>query len=117
MRTVAKEILDIYHGTRQKKSPDTYNNLREQYKKILYGLHGIFINIRKPEYGDANIIANRSITVHDVYHYIKSLPPNQLRQLYYDRMHMLECEIYNDVLDKQCLDTLTLSTLMFQNII
>uniref|UniRef100_A0A6C0ABW5 RNA ligase n=1 Tax=viral metagenome TaxID=1070528 RepID=A0A6C0ABW5_9ZZZZ len=117
MRSVAQEILDIYHGTRQQNNPDIYKNLKEQYKKTLYDLHGIFIGYRKPKYINEKekYIGNRSITVHDVYHYLKNKTPSQLKQIYFERMSMLESPIFDKFLNKDCLDTSTLTTLMFQN--
>lgn len=50
MKNMSKEILDLYHSTRQKKNPSLYNNLTDQYKKILYSLHGLYIKFRKQEY-------------------------------------------------------------------
>jgi hypothetical protein len=124
MRTLAKEVLDIYHSTRQKKNQDVYKILREQYKKTLYGLHGLFIDYRKPSYDikknrdkdNDNDKTSKSITVHDVYYHLKGIPPPQLRQLFYERMYLMENEQFDELLNKNCLDTMTLSTLMFQYI-
>lgn len=113
MRTIAKEVLDLYHGTRQKKNPEVYKLLKDQYKKVLYGLHGLFISFRKPT--DKNNKQVRSITVHDVYHYLKNLTPVQLRQIFHERMYMLDNNINCEYLNNECINTLTLSTLMFQN--
>ena len=121
MRTLAKEVLDIYHSTRQKKNQEVYKMLREQYKKTLYGLHGLFIDYRKPNYDHKkkeydNDKAIKSITVHDVYYHLKGIPPQQLRQLFYERMYLMENKHFDSLLNKNCLDTMTLSTLMFQYI-
>ena len=50
MKNIAKEILDLYHCTRQKNNPHIYNILLDQYKKILYGLHGLYISHRKSDF-------------------------------------------------------------------
>ena len=57
---------------------------------------------------------SKSINVHDVYHYIKSLPPNELRQLFYERSsYMLENQD-NTFLNRNCIYTMAQSTLMFK---
>lgn len=118
MRTVAKEILDVYHLTRQKKNPNIYNMLPEQYKKVLYGLHGMYIDNRKGEFIKKDVLDDRdtkSINIHDVYHYLKKeLKASELRQLYFERVQMLKNEVYASFLNKNCLASITQSTLMFQ---
>lgn len=118
MRTIAQEILDIYHGTRQQNNPNVYKELKEQYKKTLYDIHGIFIKYRKPKFNNEKnkIISNRSITVHDVYHYLKNKQPLYLRQIYQERIQMLKNNYFDKFLNKECLDTITLTMLMFQEI-
>lgn len=122
IKTLSQEVLDIYHGTRQKKNPEVYNALKDQYKKTIYGLHGLFINFRTPNFKkckdknkdkDKNL---RSITVHDVYHHLKQLPSQQLRQLLYERTFMENDSMFEQFINKECLDITTLTTLMFQNI-
>lgn len=91
MRNMATEILNLYHGTRKKKNPDVYSALSEQYRRVLYGLHGIYINHRKNKGGDENDDDKlTSITIHDVYFYIKNLPAEQLRQLFFERWGLLK---------------------------
>jgi hypothetical protein len=115
MKTLSREILNIYHATRKKKNKDLYDILTEQYKKILYSIHGLYINIRKTDFINGHEIDEReskSITVHDVYYYLKSLPPDQLRQLYHDRLDMLENPSVHQYLCKDCIFTITQSKLM-----
>lgn len=120
MKNMAKEILDLYHLTRQKKNSIVYANLTEQYKKILYGLHGLYINHRKQDFVNGkeelpDTKLSRSINVHDVYHFIKNLQPNELRQLFYERMKLLNDD-NNKFINKYCIYTMTTSKLMFGNI-
>lgn len=120
MKNIAKEILDLYHSTRKKKNPHIYNNLTEQYRKVLYGLHGLYINHRKQDFvdGKENLPEeklSRSINVHDVYHYIKSLPPQELRQIFYER-NLLFDNPENIFLNNQCTATVTQTALMFGDI-
>jgi hypothetical protein len=115
MKNMAKEILDLYHCTRQKKNIQLYNNLTDQYKKILYGLHGVYIQQRKSDFingkPDTNKLAT-SINVHDVYYYIKSLPFIELRQLYYDRTKLINDDA-NTFINKNCIYTKTQCIQMF----
>jgi hypothetical protein len=133
MKNMAKEILDLYHSTRQKKNPHIYHGLGDQYKKALFELHGIYISHRKQEFKNMpdmsdmsdnsnpnsnpntlNDNMSKSINVHDVYHYIKSLPTNELRQLFYERTALLENND-NEFLNRNCMYTMTQTTLMFKH--
>ncbi len=127
MKTVAKELLDVYHCTRQKKNPHVYNLLSETYKKILYGLHGLYISSRKQDFqpqqqqpqpqtqaGDNNKEpASKSINVHDVYHYLKTISSYELRQLFFERMSLLDKDGVTFI-NKNCIYTVTQSMLMFK---
>lgn len=118
MRNIAKEILDLYHCTRQKKNNHIYNNLSENYKKILYGIHGLYIQNRKTDFGDSYFDKSKlskSINVHDVYYHLKNLDPNELRLIYLERNKLLENE-KNTFLNKNCIYTKTQTALMFKNI-
>lgn len=118
MRTIAKEVLDLYHMTRQKRHPELYQILPDTYKKILYALHGLYIQHRKKEFKEESpdIESNsRSINVHDVYHYIKHLPFTETRQLFYERSLLISKDQNNEFsfLNKGCINTLSQQTLMF----
>ncbi len=115
MKNMAKEALDLYHCTRQKKNDDLYSNLTDQYKKLLYGLHGLYITQRRGDFKNGKPDTNKiskSINVHDVYHHLKGLPPNELRQLYYERTKLIENSA-NTFINKDCIYTKTQCTLMF----
>lgn len=116
MRTLAREILNLYHLTRQKRNPHIYHSLTDIYKKILYKLHGLYIENKKQELMSSknNKKISKSINIHDVYYYIKSLPPNELRRLYYDRLYLLE-NPNNTFLDRNCIYIMIQSMLMFRN--
>jgi hypothetical protein len=120
MKNVSKEILDLYHSTRQKKNINIYMSLTEQYRKILYGLHGLYIEHRKQDFvnndkSSHEIQLPRSINVHDVYHYIKNLTPRELRQIFFERLILLE-NPKNTFLNRKCMYSIMQSTLMFGNI-
>lgn len=113
MRNMALEILNLYHSTRKQKNKDIYDVLSEQYKKVLYGLHGLYINMRRNDFtqSDDKTIPQRSITIHDVYYYTKNLPPEQLRQLFRERIHLLGGK--TNFINKKCIYTKVVSILMF----
>lgn len=95
LRTISKEFLNIYHYTRKNKNKETYDLLSESYKKVIYGVHGVYIGSRKNDFEnsveiESAKIDNKSITVHDIYYYIKSLPFSTLRQIYFDRDYLIE---------------------------
>ena len=119
MQNISKELLDLYHLTRNKQNEEIYNKLSDQYKKCLYEIHGIYIKNRKGDFQEGvdkkQIGTTRSINVFDVYHYLKGTPTNELRQLYYDRINMLENPLFKFI-NKTCINTMTQSTLMFKRI-
>lgn len=115
MRTLSREILNIYHTTRKKKNCDLYDCLSDSYKKILYGIHGLYIKGRRKDFINGKEIEGkdtRSITVHDIYYYIKNLPIDQLKQLYLDRLDFMNNMIIIPYLNLNCIYTLTQSRLM-----
>lgn len=130
MKTISGEVLDLYHLTRtnketgEKKNPELYNVLTDTYKRILFFLHGIFINRYKTE-SHANGMGSNAINVNDVYHYLKDkLPFNELRQLFLDRgivyKRISEDPILSEnkkvnFINNGCIDTTTLTTFMFKN--
>lgn len=113
MQNVSKEILNLYHSTRNKMGTDMYSKLHEGYRKVLYELHGMYINKRKKDFAsDTQVKVSRSINVHDVYHHLKEMSPKDLRQIFYERTFLLPMEEMV-FLNKQCIYTKTQSVLMF----
>ncbi len=124
IRTISKEFLDIYHYLKKHKNPEFYNNITPNYKKILYKIHGIYIDSRKNDFiknektinNDEDKADIKSITVHDIYHYLKSLTIGHLKQLYIDRDLMIkEKKIDNNIYNlfiKDCIYTTTQTKLM-----
>lgn len=47
MKTLSKEILNIYHLTRNKKNMQLYELLPDIYKKAIYDIHGLYISYKK----------------------------------------------------------------------
>lgn len=122
MKTMSKEILDLYHKTRNKKNNDIYNNLKDQYKKVIYELHGQYIRNRGKDFVDGiekpqDEQRSKPVRVHDVYHYLKLLSSQNLRKLYYERTLMLDDGTLLDILNKNCMNTRVQTTLMFKDMI
>ena len=119
MQTISKELLDLYHLTRNKKNPELYNSLSNQYKKCLYEIHGVYIKNRSLDFEEgvdkaSDNVGLRAINVFIIYKYLKDIAANELRQIYYDRMNALEDQTYI-FLNKKCIHSMTQSTLMFKN--
>lgn len=117
MKTLAREILNIYHYTRNKKHGELYNRLTGVYKKILYELHTIFINNRTEEYRRHDIFEQKSLTIDDVYHYLKKLPTDIHIKLYEERNDLIERLqkdkiIINTIFNLHCINTKTQTCLM-----
>ncbi len=119
LRTISKEFLNIYHFTRKNKNKEIYDLLSEAYKKVLYGVHGVYIGTRKNDFEnsielESAKIDNKSITVHDIYYYIKSLPFSTLRQIYLDRDILIEKikinEEYEDLKELMSFDCMFIIT-------
>lgn len=115
MRTLSKEILNIYHITRKKKNSELYESLPDSYKKILFHIHGMYIKGRKKDFINGHEIEGndiKSITVHDIYYYLKNSPSNYLRQIYFDRIDLMKNIAIIPYLNLNCIYTLTQSRLM-----
>lgn len=120
VKTLAREILDIYHDTRQKKNGELYKALKVAYKKTLYELHGKYMEYRSADVKTG--VVSKSISVHDVYHYLKRSDPQHLRNLFYEREKMMQNDIDKSYMIKNekgerylkhCMYTKTQSKLMF----
>lgn len=123
MRHMATEILNLYHGTRKQKNPEVYKALLDNYKKVLYELHGLYIENKKNmidnNQGTFNkdIEKNCSITVHDVYHYLKGMPADKLRQLFIERWTMIAHSHGDQFFDEDNMHIKIQTLLMFRHLI
>lgn len=118
MKTLSREILNVYHTTRKKKHQELYKLLPELYKKILYGLHGLYINSRKKDIINRPIKEydeTKSITVHDVYYFIKEMTAYQLIELFKERTELLKNPNFNNIMNHDCIYTLTQAKLMLKD--
>lgn len=75
---IAKEILDLYHSTRNWNNSEAYGVLTNSYKGILFEIHGHYID-KKRNNGEF-------IVLKDVVDILKKTKSYNLRQLYYDRL-------------------------------
>lgn len=93
--TLSKELLDIYHLTRNKKNSNLYGSLPSSYKKMLYILHKTYMMVSNSNFDNEKISLNISI----VYKKIKEIDVNLLRLLFIERSKIM----YYDI--KKCSDT------------
>lgn len=115
MRTLSREILNIYHTTRKRRNCELYDSLSDNYKKVLYGIHGLYIRSRRKDFVNGREIEGkdiRSITVHDIYYHIKNLQPEQLRLLYADRTDLMKNPLIIPHMNLSCIYTMTQTKLM-----
>jgi len=101
MRNMAKELSNLYFLTRKKNNNDMYTALPTSYKKLLFGVHGIYLN-------------NNSVPINAlaVYDFLKFMPSRELRQLFSDRQQMLNNNLFT-FLNKSCMYTNMLTNKMF----
>jgi hypothetical protein len=101
MVTIGREILDMYHLTRNKEHPELFNILEQSYKDIIHKLHGRFIQKKSnTDYNTLNTIKKGkrsslssinsdyekvSITTEDVYIMLKNMDTSDLTRLFIDR--------------------------------
>jgi len=97
-KIMCSELLNLYHITRNKKSPKIYEQFEFNYKKALYEIHGIFLKQKQ------------SINIHDVYNYLKHIDPKQLISMFKERKNLLS---KIDILNTQNIDMNIQMKLMF----
>lgn len=115
MKTISQEILNIYHATRSHKDEKLYEILPSSYKCVLYAIHGIYIEKRKKEQQQNKVSElgdHKSITVHDVYNYLKIMEPHYLRSVFIDRLSIISNPLLNNFFDKFGIDAMFQGTLM-----
>jgi len=115
MKTLAKEILNIYHQTRNKKNPVLYNNISKCYKQHLYNIHGLYIKKNKQN-TEHNLEEQKdnSISIHDVYHYLKNLYPGALRNVFKSHYEMVQNKELVEYLNGDCTSLILQNSLMFE---
>lgn len=94
IRTLSKEILNIYHLTRKKQNFILYTNLTAKYKKVLFELHKIYVTqkhaeLSKQSKNGGQQIEKKSISVDVVYDYLKLINVEDLIQIFKDRTFII----------------------------
>lgn len=121
IKTISKEILNIYHLTRKRQNSDLYECLPLIYKKMLYDLHKIYVN---QKYGDYIIKSEdvlkekKSISVDIVYNYLKNIKNNELVKIFEERKKLITCLTninysFEHILCTTNIDLITQTELMF----
>lgn len=87
MGTISREIIDIYHMTRNQNNSELYNLLPMSYKQILYYLHSDYIEQKTCDTENKQKI---SITVDNVYNKLKNIDYNLLVSLYRERNKLID---------------------------
>lgn len=93
IKTLSKEILNIYHLTRKKQNSNLYDCLAQSYKKVLYDLHRIYVNQKYEGFiikSEEMLTEKKSISVDIVYNYLKSMTCEDLLQIFIDRSQLIE---------------------------
>lgn len=119
LKTLSREILNIYFLTRNQKHQDLYEVLPEVYKETLFNLHKIFIIKRDHDMSHIDkdgIMEKRSLNVDNVYNYLKNTNIDTLVGIYINRKNVIECvnrlNINEQIMFNACINTLTQSQLM-----
>ena len=90
IKTISKEILNIYHFTRNKQNPELYNLLSNNYKTILFDIHKIFMYFRKNEINEEIDLNLSTINVDIIYKYLKKISTDLLVNIYIDRNDLIK---------------------------
>lgn len=91
MCTITREILNIYHSTRNRKNPELFNSLTDSYKKVLNKLHNIFL-----ENCEKKTLWNCNISLGNVYTILKQLSTSELRIIFLDRKTVMKNYEHSD---------------------
>ena len=117
MTTMARELLNIYHVTRNKKNDKIYNIIPVSYKKILYEIHGQYINNKeKRECPDSNIrnnknnyddIDNGSISLKNIINYLYKQHYYDILVLFCDRLRIYTRPELTEFMINDCIYMIT----------
>jgi hypothetical protein len=100
-KNIARELSSLYFMTRKKNNKEVYEALPNAYKKVLFGIHGIYLN--------NNTIA---INPYAVYNYMKFMPSKDLRYIFMERRNMMNDGRFTFI-NANCVHTETLTDKMF----
>lgn len=107
MKTLSNEFLDIYHLTRNHKNEKLYDGLPPSYRHAIYDIHKIYLDKRaieqKNNKNNDELRFPKSITIHDVYGYLKKMPLFPLCKLFIDRLSLIENAEISKYLRADCM--------------
>ena len=101
IKTISKEILNIYHLTRRQQNPELYNSLPSNYKELIYNLHKIYVTEKCDEYMTVPIDKTnfeteleyrkkKSVSVDIVYNYLKNMKNHDLLKIFEYRKILID---------------------------
>ena len=90
IKTISREILNLYHMTRKREHSVIYDILPNIYRRILYDIHKIFIDSRNNKDTHHIFDEKKSISIDDVYHYLKRTQTTNVLMLYSTRNFLIE---------------------------
>jgi hypothetical protein len=94
LKTISKELLDIYFLTKERQNPELYEALPRIYRDIKFAIHGIYIKKRQNDINENDnldeIQLKSSIELNDIYTYIKNeLGGENVIELYSKRVELI----------------------------
>ena len=119
VKTLSREILNIYHLTRNKKNSELYLILTKNYTNVLFDLHEIYIQQRYGEFiiqDDCPLKEKKSVSINIVYNYLKSLDSYKLIELFKERSDLVVKLInteFESIMSVSSIDILVQTELMF----
>ena len=99
IRTISKEILNIYHLTRRQQNSELYDALPRNYRDVIYNLHKIYVNEKCDDYSTSDKSSHntelenrkkKSVSVDIVYNYLKNMKKYDLLKLFENRNFLME---------------------------
>ena len=120
LKTLSKEILNIYFLTRNKQNGELYDILPKCYRDCLFNIHKIFISKREKDIINKDsdgIMEKSSVTVDNVYWYLKSISTDTLITIYQVRKDLLNNmknipQQDDDIMYETCVNTILQTKLM-----
>lgn len=116
MKTISNEFLNLYHMTRSHKNEKLYDAIPSSYKRALYVIHGKYLEKKtepqKEQTSEVTLRQQPSITIYDVYDCLKKIDHYCLRNIFVDRLGLLQNEKFQGLLKTDCFDALLQGEMM-----
>ena len=119
LKTISQEILKLYFLTRNKNNEDLYDSLPKQYKKILYDLHGIYMQKKKEHLEKQQKNPKRTLRFYGnlnediIIETLKTMEPKRLFKIYYERSLLIKNDKCKSFINTKCMETARQIKLMF----